>query len=527
MLIFVVYNFIDQKKENMFKKISISFCIVVVLIIYVCTINTSCISEEDYATDSGIELKCSTDTLRFDTVFTTLGSVTKTIMIYNKETKPLKIDRISLGGGSASFFRLNVDGDTSKVVSNIEIAAKDSMFIFAKVTIDPNKQSNPLLVRDSIIFSFNNHNQYIQLQAFGQDAYYHLPTDTLVASGILYSLAQEGAEKRGCIVNGKTLEWKNDKPHVIFGTLAVDDGYTLNIEEGTQIYLNHNSDFWVYSGGTLKANGSVQNPIVFQGMREDSYYATLPGQWGKLWFWAASKDNTLNNVVIKNGNIGMMVDSCVTTSSPTVDINNTRIENMYYYGLYSRGGHINAANMIVQNTGQETVALTMGGEYRFVNCTFANYWWYNSKRTAPTLTLNNYYIDVNNNTQLRNMSSCNFYNTIIYGSLSEEEIAIDKADAGVMNYHFENCLLKTKLLSANSANVSDCIFNQNPMFKNSEQGDLHLLESSPAKYNGSYTWASYYAPFDIEGIQRSSTPSMGALEYVLAPSTKFRHIAYK
>lgn len=474
----------------------------------------SCVSEEDYITDQSVKLHFSSDTLRFDTIFTTMGSVTKKIMVYNKESKPIKIDQIRLGGGRNSFYRLNVDGDTNIIAKNIEIAAKDSMFIFARVTINPNNSNNPLLVSDSIIFSFNNKEQYIHLEAYGQDAYYHSPR-----AGSKYCFAQDGD---GCIVNGNNIEWKNDKPHVIFGILAVDSAYTLNITEGTRICLNTSSEFWVYVDATLNVNGSIQSPVVFEGMRRDDYYSTLPGQWGLLRFFAGSKNNTLNNVIIKNGTIGLLADSCVTANNPTVDIKNTRIENMSNYGLFSRGAYINAANLIVQNTGKETVALTMGGKYQFVNCTFANYWSYDSRRKTTTLLLNNYYTAFDGTIQLRPITECNFYNTIVYGS-TEEEITIDKAENADLIYLFESCLLRTKILNSQSQTTNNCIFNQDPLFNIPDDGDLRVKSGSPAIGHGNGIYSSYYAPFDIIGTPRPSNPTIGALEYILIPQEKSRY----
>ena len=479
---------------------------------------SSCVMEDDFVSDQSVNLKFSSDTLRFDTVFTTMGSITKQIKIYNKESKPIKIDKISLGGGRNSYYRLNVDGDTNMVIRDIEIGAKDSMFIFARVTIDPTNQNNPLLVSDSIIFSFNNKEQYIQLEAYGQDAYYHVPNQWLsidnndgTKDSIHYSLAHYGDAQRGVIINGNDIEWKNDKPHIIFGVLIVNSSTTLNIPEGTNIHLNNKADIWVLSDASLKVNGSYQNNVVFQGMRKDSYYSNLAGQWGIIRFMVGSKNNRIDNAIIKNGTIGIMADSCVTTSSPTIEINNSRIENMSYYGLLSRGAHINAANTIIQNTGAETVALIMGGKYNFINCSLANYWAYDSRRTSKTLFLQNYYLDATNSIQLRPIEECNFHNTIIYGS-NEEEIEIDKADGAVLDYYFENCLLATKTLNANNPKIRDSYFNLDPLFNDGGEGDLRVKENSPAIGRGNSIWNSIY-PYDIIGNTRSNPPTIGAYEY--------------
>src|SRR6478672_1431345 len=89
-------------------------------------------------TDPNIKLRFSTDTLTFDTVFTTLGSAVRSFVVYNKESKPIEISSLSIAGGEGSPFRLNVDGVPGKVFTNVRIEAKDSIYIFAAVTVDPN-----------------------------------------------------------------------------------------------------------------------------------------------------------------------------------------------------------------------------------------------------------------------------------------------------------------------------------------------------------------------------------------------------
>ena len=206
---------------------------------------TSCVNEEEYTKDSSVKLQFSADTVSFDTIFTTIGSVTKQIRVFNPENKAVKLDYITLGGGNHSYFRLNVDGDTSLTVRNIEIPAKDSIFIFIRTELDINNQSNPLLIEDSIIFAFNTKTQSVLLSAYGQDAYYHKPTHSLKLGETIvpYSLVNEGGKEAGVELNGNDVSWKTDKPHVIIGTCVVDSAFTLNLSDNTQIYMGNNSDF--------------------------------------------------------------------------------------------------------------------------------------------------------------------------------------------------------------------------------------------------------------------------------------------
>src|SRR5512133_3648719 len=147
----------------------------------------------------------STDTVTFDTIFTTIGSATLNFKIYNHSNRPLLISSIDLAGGSSSFFRLNIDGDPYSSVRNIEIPPDDSLFVFVAVTIDPNNQNNPLVVKDSILFNTNGRLQDVKLIAYGQDV--HLIN--------------------GDIIPGQV--WSADKPYLIYNSMAVDTGEIITI----------------------------------------------------------------------------------------------------------------------------------------------------------------------------------------------------------------------------------------------------------------------------------------------------------
>jgi hypothetical protein len=265
--------------------INIFFNLLLLSFLSVILLFSACKKEDDFIDDSSAKLSFSADSLLFDTVFTTLGSVTKQIKIYNTNNKSIRISSIKLGNGQNSMFRINIDGNPSYQLDNVEIAANDSMYIFVKLTINPNNQNNPLIVTDSIIFTTNGNIQDVNLVAWGQDAYYHVPNKKIIFSDgsfLQYSFA-------GC-----NLPWPNDKPHVIYGYCVVDSDSTLIIQEGTKIHLAPNAVLWVLDQATLKVNGTLNNKVFFQGSRLDSYYKNLPGQWGKIWLSRLSKDNEIN-----------------------------------------------------------------------------------------------------------------------------------------------------------------------------------------------------------------------------------------
>ncbi|MCK4746933.1 MAG: hypothetical protein KAT15_07860, partial [Bacteroidales bacterium] len=58
----------------------------------------SCERYETYR-ESDARLGFSTDTVYFDTIFTSIGSTTKKLRIYNNYDQPLEISSIDLAGG--------------------------------------------------------------------------------------------------------------------------------------------------------------------------------------------------------------------------------------------------------------------------------------------------------------------------------------------------------------------------------------------------------------------------------------------
>ncbi|MFB6307177.1 MAG: hypothetical protein ABEH43_09370, partial [Flavobacteriales bacterium] len=78
-------------------------------------------NEEGFINSSGAKLRFSKDTVLFDTVFTTVGSVTKSFKIYNDHDKKIKVSEIRLAGGKNSDYRINVDGKAADKVENKQI----------------------------------------------------------------------------------------------------------------------------------------------------------------------------------------------------------------------------------------------------------------------------------------------------------------------------------------------------------------------------------------------------------------------
>jgi hypothetical protein len=467
--------------------------------------------KDEITTDPSDKLSFSNDSVYFDTVFTSLSSVTQRFRVYNPNDKKVNISSIRLAGGNSSMFRLNVDGVPGSAHQNIEIEPGDSIFVFAEVTIDPNNESNPFVVADSVLFETNGNIQKVQLVAYGRNADFYRPTNFPSNGFPAYS-----------VLDGSQV-WTNDKPKVIIGYLVVDSAQTLTIEAGTQIYLYNNSGIWVYKQGTLIVNGTLQDSVVFQGVRKESYYQEEPGQWDRIWINQGSSGNKINYAVIKNGNIGIQAEDVLELGNAPegqLELSNTRIRNMRAFGIYGVNYTIRAWNTMVSNCGAYGLALIRGGSYDFRHCTFANYWSENV-RTEPSVFLSNAQSRPDNSIAVADMNFV-FKNGIVYGNLqSGNELSVEFLPDAASNWVFKNSLLKIDNPDINTSDPAHFIamrLNEDPLFVDADQNNYRLTSASPARNWGLASIVNEFPPIpeDLLGQNRlgDEAPDVGAIEFI-------------
>ena len=191
--------------------------------------------------------------------------------------------------------------------------------------------------------------------------------------------------------------------------------------------------------------------------------------------------------MIKNGNIGIRVDSLQANGSPNLVLENTIIENMAGLSLLSIEATIEAKNCVFGNAGQYSAALTRGGNYEFIHCTFGNYW-VNGNRQTPALLLNNQ-IESDGVVFTYDLQQAYFGNCIIYGN-NQTELGLDKNAASNFNFEFDNCLLKMDFNADNPIDISnlsefhDMIYNQDPRFVEPSEQNFELDTLSAAFNTG-------------------------------------------
>ena len=464
----------------------------------------SCQKDIHFSDNNSLKIAFSTDTVTFDTVFTTIGSSTRQLKIYNNNDENLKINSIRLLGGNMSQFSINVDGESGYEFSDVEIYSKDSIFVFVRVTINPNDHNNPFFVEDKIIFETNNNKQEVSFTAYGQNAIY-IVADQQITGFPKFKIIADSLQET---------HWTSEKPYVIYGYALINSYGTLVIEPGTRVHFHNGGGLWAYSESQLRVEGTPDNPVIFQGDRLEDFYHDEPGRWDRIWLMEAHEGygHSISNAIIKNGFIGIQAQRFLKDNMAPLSIYNTTIDNHTGMGIYTNLYNMKASNFVISNCGSYAVALTGGGEYVFEQGTIANYW-NKSSRTTPSLIFNNIY----NNPTDGYAYAYNFFfemnNCIVYGN-QEDEFSTDFYPGPDTTYFFNNSLLKTKRTNSDSfTNYNACIFNKDPKFVDKVL-DYHLDTLSPAIGIGNPLYSTGLLEYDLDGVSRGNNPDAGAYQFV-------------
>ncbi len=467
----------------------------------------SCKKNSTINPDSNLKLEFSADTVLFDTVFTSLGSATHELRIYNTHSDDLKISSIRLIGGDNSPFRFNLDGESATEIYDKIIPANDSLFSFLRVTINPNDLNTPFIVEDELEFITNGNTQTIKLLAWGQNANY-IVADKVVNIGgtpYPYHIVADSLQ---------TTVWTSDRPYVIYGYALINSYGTLKIEKGTQVYCHQGSGILSWSDGQLIIDGTSEEPVIVQGDRLESYYNHTPGQWEQILMMdgRAGADHRISHAIIRNGTIGLNCQSVLKATECALRIDNTIVENQSGYGLFSILYAVEAKNFVIANCGFANF-WAFGGDYRFVHGTIANYWNANEhNKNENAVLVTNYALD-GNNEPFYYPFNMEMDNCIIYGKQKDEFKGVFGPDAD-SSYVFDHCLLRSERYNGNMEGFRHCLFNLDPMFVDPILPDCHIDSiSSPVIGIGNPLFGNEL-PYDLDGVSRVGTPDLGAYQFI-------------
>ena len=445
--------------------------------------------KESFTTSPDAFLKINEDTLHFDTVFTTTGSVTQSFKIFNNNSKAVHLTSVTLMGGALSPFKINADGKAGPQATGIDIAGNDSAYVFVTVSINPSANGLPFVIRDSIEIVYNSKKIKVQLEAYGQNAHFF----------------------RSRIITGQEV-WNNDLPYVILGGMLVSKTGQLTINKGCKIFMH--ADAPLIIDGTLKVQGEKWDStrVVFKSDRLDEPYRDFPAGWPGIIFTANSKNNFIQYAAIKNAYQAIAMEEPAVGGASKLTITESVIDNAYDAGILAVNSSIVAQNLLISNCGKNLV-LVKGGTYQFTHCTVASFGNNYIQHKEPVLFLTNYLTQ--NNIVSGNNLTATFRNCIFWGdnsSLVENEVVLDKKGTSNFAATFENVLWRVKT-APSQATVLNAINNLPPLFDSVNAAkrffNFHLLAGSPAINKG----INAGVPLDLDGAPRPvGLPDIGAYE---------------
>lgn len=486
---------------------------------------SSCRSDFSTVPNSG-KLGFSRDTVFLDTVFSTISSSTYLLKVYNQSKNDINIPTIKFGKGLNSKYRMTVDGmqgENNKIFNNVTLLAKDSLYVFIETT--PNitdANVDDFIYEDNIEFDSGTNLQKVTLLTLVKDAVFLYPKR--LNNGKTESVTFDNTELNGFYLdendatNGNELHFTNQKPYVIYGYATVPEGKTVVFDAGARVYFHANSGLIVPQFSSLECNGTTsttskqENEVVFEGDRLEADYANVPGQWATVWLRDGSTAHKINHLTIKNATIGLRIDNQDQT---TISIKNSQIYNSSNYGILAQNAKIEGENIAINTAGKAALACIYGGNYQFTHCTFNNNW---NGANQLALLINNYKLGANPET--KNLTQATFNNCIIYGAYSNE-LNLDKNNAALFEYQFNNCLIKFEANNSNplydfsnTIHYNNTILNQNPRFLSIQNNKLNIDNTSATFAKGN---PAYSIPLDINGKTRTSPPDLGAYQNAAFP----------
>lgn len=448
------------------------------------TAAVSCISD-DFTTSPSDVLTFSVDTLRFDTVFTDLGTPTARLKVFNRASKAVSISSIRMRNDDG-VFSMNVDGVSGKTFENVEIRANDSIFVFVECLIASNDDPRPFIVEGQMDFMTNGVTQTVTLEAYGQNV----------------------RRLRGVTLDADAV-FSDGMPYVVFDTLRVAEGATLTLRPGTRLLFHDKGMLQV--DGCLLALGETGNMISMRGDRLDNVlpdtgYEILAGQWQGVRFGPQSFGNRMEFVEMQSTVHGMVVDSCGVTDRDKLTLVNSWLHNSQGNVLRSDHAKVDAYGCCFSDAGEATVWLR-GGVHEFVQCTMANYYLF---AISPESILTLSFLKREESSGIVNpLMKASFENCIVYGMTSP----LTPGDLEGSDVYLRNVLLGVG--GSDDDHFISCIWNENPEFETIRDDYLfnyRLKEDSPAIGAGNPAYVTPQCMKDMDGVDRLEwgNPALGA-----------------
>ena len=460
----------------------------------------ACADFESFTSSPTARLAFSQDTVAFDTIVSTVPSATRTLAVYNHNAKGVRIASVQLGKGEGSPFRANVDGEWLYGGSgeDFKVYGKDSIIVRLEVTVPEVGSTQVGTVDDVLRFTLENGGvQEVALTAGAIDAYM----------------------THGMVINHDSTLLA-DKPYLIYDSLYVAEGACLTLLPGTRLMFHDDAAMHIH--GTLHAQGTAEQPVVFRGDRMDHMFAYLPydntpNRWQGIHIHAGSTDNRMVHCDIHSGAYGILCDS-TDIDDTMLTLESSVIHNVGGDGLRLDHCKARVNNSQISNTQGDCVYI-FGGDHEFVHCTIAQFYPFSANRGNALFLANNLGDTYRELRQaiFRNCVITGYGDDVIMGSITEGQDY-------TCHYLFSHCYLGT-VASDDTLRFSHVIYDdeEQPLRreKNFTLFDTRnfLYDFTPDSLStirslADTIYAQHY-PTDLMGRPRlvDGAPDAGCLEY--------------
>lgn len=438
----------------------------IALIILLAVGYSSCI-EDGISTSPSSQPYFSVDTLKMGTLFTDESSPTYSFKVFNHDSKSIVISNISMKDDTEGMFRINVDGMAGNEFKDVEIRAKDSIFVFVEVTLPDRNLTKPVDYERHMAFTTNGVTRELLITATALDATrLHATT---IDSDTRFTAA---------------------KPYIIYDSLVVAPDVKLTLEPGTKLHFHDGAGLTVH--GTLEANGTPGQLVEMTGDRWGNVvgrvdYEIMSGQWEGVYFTSTSRANKMEFTSVRNTMYGVVVDSVAyDNSTPSLKLVNCQLRNSKDYALLSSFSWIEAWGCELADASSGVLAL-QGGKAGLVNCTIANYYLF-SVLGGPALQL--YHVSPDD--------------------------AIDGIDLPLLEAHIDNCIIYGNGTDLSHGDLTDTnVMVRRTLLKSEGSDDDHFTECLWGVDPLYYTVRTDYF-FDYR--LKPESPAIGAADPALMPS---------
>ncbi len=470
-----------------------------------CAMLPACGEMESWTTNPDVRLSFSRDTLAFDTVITGAGSATQTLIVRNGKEDGVRIAQIRLAKGAESPFRVNVDGQYlyNGIGQDFEVRGEDSIYVRAFVKMPVTDSHDIEAQQDELQFTLEN---------------------GVVQRVVLTSSGLNVTVLRAMVVD-KDMALPTERPYQVFDSLVVNPGCTLTLPAGCTLMLHDGTDIIVY--GTLRAEGTLEKPVVLRGDRTDRMFPYLPydntpNRWGGVHITAESRGNSLVQLDLHSSDYGITVDSTDVASlnEPVLTLENSVLHNIGGPGLTLRNTWATVIGTQLSNTLGDVLSVT-GGDVQFIHCTLAQFYPFSANRGYALWLANK---EGENELPLKRAHFLNcvitgYADDVVMGNLTEEEEGMEK-----INYLFQNSLLRT-VASDDMERFRDIRYDVKDSVEQVADKNFKLFDTDNFWYDfapdslssirglADYDYAHQY-PVDRRGISRlaDGEPDAGAYE---------------